>query len=156
MDGATERERQIAAFTFALGWDDGRNADRLEEADVVLAGVSRTAKTPLCLYLAGLGIRAANVPLVPEVPPPKALFALPRGKLIALTVSPERLRLMRRKRLEVMGICDDRGYATTERVLRELEFAHDVMRKARCPVLDVTDTAVEEMAAVILRHLKLR
>jgi regulator of PEP synthase PpsR (kinase-PPPase family) len=156
VDGATERERQIAAFTFALGWDDGRNADRLEEADVVLAGVSRTAKTPLCLYLAGLGIRAANVPLVPEVPPPKALFALPRGKLIGLTVSPERLRLIRLKRLEVMGIKNDRGYATMERVCQELEFAREVMRKARCPVVDLTDTAVEEAAAAILRHLKLR
>ncbi|MBC7106105.1 MAG: kinase/pyrophosphorylase, partial [Firmicutes bacterium] len=112
----------------------------------------RTSKTPLCLYLAGLGIKAANVPLVPEVPPPEALFALPPGKLVGLTVRPERLRLMRLKRLELMGVRDERGYATLERVLRELEFAREVMRRARCPVVDVTDTAVEEAAAAILRY----
>ena len=148
---------RVAALDFALAYDDGNLAERLAEADVVLVGVSRTSKTPTCVYLAGRGVKAANVPLIGGTPPPEALWDLPeRGTpVIGLTARPERLAQLRRNRLdrfEQPGL-DDGDYADLEAIRREVIEARKVMAALDCPVIDVTRRSVEETAADILRRI---
>ena len=149
--------RRVAALDFALAYDDGNLAGRLAEADVVLVGVSRTSKTPTCVYLAGRGVKAANVPLVGGAPPPEALWGLPaRGTpVIGLTAKPARLAQIRRNRLDRFGETglDEGDYADLEAIRREVIEARKVMEALGCPVIDVTRRSVEETAADILRRI---
>ena len=146
---------KVAAVEFAVKYDDGKQPWGLAKADLVIIGVSRTSKTPLCMYLAHKGIKAANVPLVPEVAPPDELFALPPRKVVGLTASPEYLIEVRRERLKILGLHDGVDYASPERIYGEIDYAQRIMRKVGCPVFDVTGRAVEETAARILEfHLK--
>ncbi|WAH38221.1 pyruvate, water dikinase regulatory protein [Alicyclobacillus dauci] len=146
--------RRVEAVEFAVKYDDGRDPRGLERADVILVGVSRTSKTPLSMYLAHKQLRSANIPLVPEVTPPAALFAQ-RGKrkIIGLSIHPDKLTAVRQARLQTLGLASQASYASEERILQELRFADDVMVKLGCPVIDVTDRAVEETASLILDYL---
>ena len=153
--------RRVAALDFALAYDDGNLAERLAEADVVLIGVSRTSKTPTCVYLAGRGIKAANVPLIGGAQPPEALWKLPAQgtPIIGLTAKPARLAQIRRNRLDRFaspcgGIeLDDGDYADLDTIRREVIEARKVMERLNCPVIDVTRRSVEETAADILRRI---
>ncbi|MCL6636852.1 MAG: kinase/pyrophosphorylase [Alicyclobacillus sp.] len=149
--------RRVEAVEFAVKYDDGRDPQGLAAADVVLVGVSRTSKTPLSMYLAHRQVKVANVPLVPEVPPPRELFHLadPR-KVIGLSIRPEKLHRVRQERLKALGLTAEASYASLERIVAELEFAHDVMKRLRCPVIDVSDRAVEETAGIILDYIARR
>lgn len=142
--------RRVEAIEFAVRYDDGKDPRGVNLADIVLVGVSRTSKTPLSMYLAHKRIKVANVPLVPEVAPPDELFKVERGKVIGLTLHPEQLTHIRKERLKTMGLMSDANYANEERILQELEFAHQIMRRLGCPVIDVTNRAVEETASRIL------
>ncbi|EPZ42273.1 MULTISPECIES: pyruvate, water dikinase regulatory protein [Alicyclobacillus] len=145
--------RRIEAIEFAVKYDDGREARGLHQADVVLVGVSRTSKTPLSIYLAHKGLKVANVPLVPEVNP-SAIVNLPaKEKIFGLTIRPDKLALVRQERLKMMGLGVEASYASYERILDELEFAESVMKRLNCPVVDVSDKAVEETAAIILEWM---
>jgi hypothetical protein len=146
--------RRIEAVEFAVDHDDGLDPRGLDRADVVLVGVSRTSKTPVSIYLANKRVKAANVPLVPEVPPPPELFKLPRGKVIGLTIDPEKLNDIRGERLEVLGLPGEAGYASRERIIEELEYAGGIMKHLGCRRIDVTGKAVEETAGAILRMIK--
>ncbi|WP_431308759.1 pyruvate, water dikinase regulatory protein [Alicyclobacillus fastidiosus] len=146
--------RRVEAVEFAVKYDDGRDPRGLARADVILIGVSRTSKTPLSMYLAHKQLRVANVPLVPEVTPPPFLFeAGGRGKVIGLTIRPENLHVIRKQRLQALGLVSQANYASDERILEELAYAADVMKRIGCPVIDVTDRAVEETASVIQNYL---
>jgi regulator of PEP synthase PpsR (kinase-PPPase family) len=142
--------KRVEAVEFAVKYDDGKNPWGLLKADVVLVGVSRTSKTPLSMYLAHKRLKVANVPLVPEVPPPEELFQIPPAKLIGLVIDPFKLNEIRSERLKTMGLSADASYANVERIMEELEYARAIMRKLRCTVIDVSNKAIEETANKIL------
>jgi len=144
--------RRIEAIEFALKYDDGQDVSGVPDADIVLVGLSRTSKTPLSMYLAMEGHKVMNVPLVPGVALPKALDEIPQGRVVGLTIQPERLqeiRLHRMKRLGGAGTAD--AYADLGHIFEELAYA-DAIFKAhrRWPVLDVTGRSIEETAGLVL------
>ena len=146
--------KKIEAIEFAVKYDDGKDPRGINKADIVLVGISRTSKTPLSMYLAHRNIKAANVPLVPEVAPPKELFNAPSEKIIGLTTNPRKLIEIRQERLKALGLKDGANYASMERILEELDYADKIMRKLNCPVIDVSTRAVEESASIILEIFK--
>lgn len=146
--------KKIEAIEFAVKYDDGKDPRGIAKSDIVLVGISRTSKTPLSMYLAHRNIKAANVPLVPEVEPPEELFSAPGKKIIGLTTDPKKLIQIRQERLKALGLKDGANYASMERILNELEYADKIMRKLKCPVIDVSSRAVEESASVIMSILR--
>ncbi|MCX7780335.1 MAG: kinase/pyrophosphorylase [Negativicutes bacterium] len=147
--------KRVEAVEFAVKYDDGKNPWGLLKADIVLVGVSRTSKTPLSMYLAHKRLKVANVPLVPEVPPPEELFQIPAHKIIGLVIDPFKLNEIRAERLKTMGLSADASYANVERIMEELEYAKAIMRKLRCTVIDVSNKAIEETANKVLELAKL-
>lgn len=146
--------RRVAAIEFAVKYDDGKDPRGLLLADVVLVGVSRTSKTPLSMYLANKRLKVANLPLVPEVEAPEELFWVPPNKVIGLTINPRQLNEIRQERLKALGLHAQANYASMERILEELEYAEKLMRKVGCPIFDVSNKAVEEVANKILQVLR--
>jgi regulator of PEP synthase PpsR (kinase-PPPase family) len=144
---------RIDAMTFALNHDDGQSSWGLEDADVCLVGVSRTSKTPTCLYLANRGIKAANVPFVPGVPLPADLLTAKHPLIVGLTNDPERLIQLRRHRLEVLHHAYPGGYTDIDAVRAEVREARRVFAERHWPVIDVTRRSIEETAASIMRLL---
>lgn len=142
--------RKVEAIEFAVKYDDGKDPRGIMRADLVVLGVSRTSKTPLCMYLAHKRIKAANVPLVPEVSPPEEIFSLPPHKVVGLTIKHSQLNEIRRERLKTLGLTSNADYASMERILKELEYAEGIMKKVGCPIIDVTNKAVEETASKVL------
>lgn len=141
---------KIEAIEFAVKFDDGKEPRGLLQADIVITGVSRASKTPLCMYLAHQGVKAANVPLVKEVPPPPELFLVPPHKVIGLMIKPSLLYEIRRERLKAMGLQQSTSYANMERIIEELDYGQEIMRKIGCPIIDVTNKATEETAAKVM------
>lgn len=142
---------RVAAIDFTMAHDDGKNPDGWEQADFVLVGVSRAGKTPLSLYLAVLGWKVANVPLVPQLPVPEALFRLDSHRVFGLTIDPDQLlgyRLRRQSRLGVSGASD---YVDPEGIENELREAHKVFQRGKFEVIDMTDRTIELGADEILR-----
>ncbi|TVR01008.1 MAG: kinase/pyrophosphorylase [Deltaproteobacteria bacterium] len=145
--------RRIEAVEFAVRNDDGKNPVGLHRADILLVGVSRTSKTPVSAVLAGKGFKVANIPLVHGVDPPPELFALPPGRVFALTIDPGTLLSIRRSRLAQLGMDGQGAYTDRHAVLEEVQWALRLFRtRTRWPVIDVTRMAVEETAAEILRQ----
>lgn len=142
--------RRVAAMEFAVKYDDGKDSRGFQLADIVILGVSRTSKTPVCMYLAHKNIKAANLPLLPEVSVPEILFQLPRKKIFGLTIQPQALNEIRQARLRSMGLAPDADYANPNRLLAELEYAERIYKRLGCRVLDITNKAIEETAANIL------
>jgi len=147
---------RIDAMTFALNHDDGQASWGIEAADVCLVGVSRTSKTPTCLYLANLSIKAANVPFVPGVPLPPELDEAKRTLIVGLTNDPERLIHLRRHRLSMLHHDDTTDYTDIEAVRAEVREARRVFAARHWPVIDVTRRSIEETAAAILQLLARR
>jgi hypothetical protein len=144
---------RIEAMDFAIAEDDGQHQERWQEADVIVLGVSRTSKTPTCLYLANKGIKAANLPLVKELPLPPILFDVAKSKLVVgLTKEAARLVEIRRQRLKLLNEHDE-SYADPERVAAELLYARQLFTKMQIPVIDVTRRSIEETAAEIMTLL---
>jgi regulator of PEP synthase PpsR (kinase-PPPase family) len=145
--------QRIDALDYAMAHDDGQQTPNLETADVVLVGVSRTSKTPTCIYLAQRGVRAANVPLVPGQDPPPQLFNLTRALVVGLTVSPDRLISIRRNRLLNLNENRESTYVETDSVRDEILRARRMFEKHRWPMIDVTRRSVEETAAAVVNLL---
>jgi [pyruvate, water dikinase]-phosphate phosphotransferase / [pyruvate, water dikinase] kinase len=149
--------RRIGAIDYTLAHDDGQMMWDLESADVVLIGVSRTSKTPTCMYLANRGVRAANVPLVPTFDPPEELFGLRKPMIIGLVASPERLAQIRKSRLGSMNATDAvEDYSSLDHIREEVLRAKRLYAKNRWPTIDVTRKSVEETSAAILTKLSAR
>ncbi|WP_367339580.1 pyruvate, water dikinase regulatory protein [Aminivibrio sp.] len=149
--------KKIKAVEFAIQCDDGRGIESLPEADVVILGVSRTGKTPLSMYIANKGFKAANIPLIPEVDPPEAIKDVPSSKLVGLIISAERLIQIRQERLRLLGLEPSASaYASRERVEREIRAAVGYLKSLGARIYDVTDRAVEETAQEILDVLRSR
>jgi hypothetical protein len=142
--------RKIEAIEFAVKYDDGKDPRGLLYADIILVGISRTSKTPVSMYLAHKRIKTANIPLVPEVAPPEELFHISPKKIIGLTITPNSLNEIRQERLKILGLAVHADYASLNRILKETTYAEEVIKSLGCPVVDVTNRAVEETASEIL------
>jgi len=145
--------QRIAAIEYAVKADDGLGR-ALPEADIVLVGVSRTSKTPLSMYLGYLGWKVANVPIVNGIEPPPELFHVESSRVVGLTIDARRLSEIRAERIELMG--GDRRYASLAEIYEELDYASDVHRRLGCPVVDVSELSIEEIAQRILRAVARR
>ena len=140
--------RRIEAVDFAIRFDDGKNPDGITQADVVLTGVSRTSKTPNCMYLAHhYGMKAANVPIVSGVDPPLALFQINPRKIVGLHIDPYLLQEIRTTRAHVLGMPSSTDYADPDRIRQEVRQAKKLFRELKCHVIDVSSKAIEETSA---------
>ncbi|MDX5330902.1 MAG: kinase/pyrophosphorylase [Caulobacteraceae bacterium] len=144
---------RMDALNYAIGHDDGQGGQDLEQADVVLVGVSRTSKTPTCIYLAHRGVRAANVPLVPSRPIPDKLLSLRNTLVVGLTISPDRLIQIRRNRLLSLKENRSSAYIDVDAVRDEIVQARRLYERQGWPVIDVTRRSVEETAAAVMNLL---
>ncbi len=143
---------RVAAMNYAMAHDDGQSLWSVGEADIVLCGVSRTSKTPTCVYLANRGLKAANVPFVPNQPPPKELLEAKRALVVGLTVDPTRLVQIRRHRMvHLNGADTETDYVDMERVRQEVIEARRYFLFKNWPVIDVTRRSIEETAAAIIQ-----
>ena len=141
---------RVDAIQFTIAHDDGIAWEEWEEADILLAGVSRSSKTPTSIYLANRGYKAANIPIVVESPPPAALFTLKKPLIVGLTTSADRLIAIRRNRLLSLNQAPDTRYVEEEAVLREIAYARRMFADNGWPVIDVTRRSIEETAAAII------
>ena len=145
--------RRMSAIEFAVKFDDGVGTG-LNEADIVLVGVSRTSKTPLSIYLGYLGYKTANVPLVKGIDPPPELFTVEPWKIVGLTIDAQRLSEIRGERIRWMR--GDRKYADLVEIYDELEYAEQIHRRLGCPVLEVSELSIEEISHRIIQLVERR
>ncbi len=141
---------RVDAIQFTIAHDDGIGADNWEEADIVLAGVSRTSKTPTAIYLANRGVKTANIPLVPSIPLPAALETVRRPLVVGLVASPERIVQIRQNRLLSLKADDDTDYTDRARVAEEIALSRRLCSRHQWPIIDVSRRSIEETAAAIL------
>jgi [pyruvate, water dikinase]-phosphate phosphotransferase / [pyruvate, water dikinase] kinase len=146
--------RRMAAIEFAVKFDDGVGSG-LQDAEIVLVGVSRTSKTPLSMYLGYLGYKTANVPIVKGIEPPSALFEIDQTKVVGLTIGAERLAEIRQERARRLGGGNGKYTALVE-IYEELDYAADVHRRLGCPVIEMTELSIEETAARIIQLVERR
>jgi len=142
---------RIEALHFVLSHDDGQATRTLERADVVIVGVSRTSKTPTCIYLANRGLKAANVPIVPGCELPGELLNMKKPLVVGLINDPRQLVQIRRNRLRSLGQDEDTDYVDLETVIDEVKQAKRLFARNEWPVIDVTRKSIEEVAANILQ-----
>ena len=145
---------RVDAINYALAHDDGQGHWELEEADVVLVGVSRTSKSPTCVYLAYKGIKAANIPFVLDCPLPPSLETIKKPMIIGLSINPDRLQQIRKTRLQSLNQEADTNYIDMEYMQREITESRKLFSKHKWPVIDVTKRSVEETAATIMQYLR--
>jgi [pyruvate, water dikinase]-phosphate phosphotransferase / [pyruvate, water dikinase] kinase len=141
---------RVEAIQFTIAHDDGISHENWEEADIVLAGVSRTSKTPTAIYLANRGYKVANIPIVVESPPPELLFRLKRPLVVGLVTSADRLIQVRRNRLLSLNQTASTDYVDADAVAREVAFARRMFADNGWPVIDMTRRSIEEAAAAII------
>lgn len=145
-----EYRRRFEVMDFTVRHDDGQDPQDLPQADMVLVGVSRTSKTPLCMFLAWRGHRVANVPIVQALPLPEELGRLEPRKVVGLTIRADRLLELRRSRLQQMETPPQFSYADPRQITTELEYAKSLCGRGGWPMVDVTDKSIEEVASEIL------
>ncbi len=146
--------KRIEAVDFAIRYDDGKNPDGIKQADVVLIGVSRTSKTPNCMYLAQhYGLKAANIPLVFGIEPPLNLYQISNSKIVGLSIDPHLLQDIRSTRAQIMGLSSQADYADLDRINQEVRYAKNIFRELKCHVIDVSAKAVEEISSEIYLYL---
>lgn len=144
--------KRIEAIEYTVKNDDGKTPKALDQADIVLVGISRTSKTPLSIFLSHKGWKVANVPLVLNTPIPEELFKIDQRRIVGLTIDPEALTRIRKKRLEKFGQDPGGEYANMGHIQKEMDYASGIFKQNRkWPVFDVTDRALEETAAEIIR-----
>jgi [pyruvate, water dikinase]-phosphate phosphotransferase / [pyruvate, water dikinase] kinase len=142
---------RVEAIHYTIAHDDGVGWENWEAADIVLAGVSRTSKTPTSIYLANRGYKVANIPIVVESPPPKVLFNLRHPLVVGLITAPDRLVQIRRNRLLSLNESTETAYIDADRVRAEVQLARRMFGDNGWPVIDVTRRSIEETAAAIIR-----
>lgn len=142
--------KRVDAIHYTIAHDDGVGWENWEEADIVLAGVSRSSKTPTSIYLANRGFKTANIPLVIESPPPDVLYTLRKPLVVGLTTAPERLVQIRRNRLLSLNEQTETSYVNDDRVREEVKFARRMFADNGWPVIDVTRRSIEETAAAVI------
>ncbi len=144
--------KRIDAIEFTIGHDDGRNAERLHEADIVIVGLSRTSKTPTSFYLAQEGYKVANVPIVPGIPLPEELFEIDQHKIVCLNIEPgvlQKVRMVRQKHSRLKP-----SYSDFRKIFAEVEYVRDLVRKhGNWKVVDTTNKSIEETAWEIIHYV---
>lgn len=145
---------RIEAMNFALSHDDGQSSRNYNEADVILIGVSRSSKTPTCIYLANRGIKCANVPIVPNCPMPPELFTVKKPLVVGLTKDATQLVQIRKNRLQMIARDEDTDYVDLSTVREEVAMARRLCTDHGWPVIDVTRRSIEETAATIIQMLQ--
>jgi len=146
--------QRMEAVNFSVQFDDGKVHDSLHRADVILTGLSRTGKTPSCMYLAQhYSLKAANIPLVPGTPVPDEIYAVDPGRIIGLTINADSLYSLRVNRAQQMGFSVRTNYSDYNAIEQEIQYAKSLFRKIGCQVINVTNRAIEETAAEIVRSL---
>ncbi len=148
--------QRIEALQYTMAHDDGQSTHDLHSADIILLGVSRTSKTPTCIYLANRGLKAANIPVVPNIPLPESLPTLSKPLIVGLTTNPDRLIQVRRNRLLSLNENDETTYTDMDLVAEEVRYARRLYAQNNWPVIDVTRRSIEETAAAILNLLSNR
>lgn len=141
---------RVDAIQFTIAHDDGIGSENWEQADILLAGVSRTSKTPTSIYLANRGYKTANIPIVVESPPPATLFTVQRPLVVGLVTSTDRLIQIRRNRLLSLNQLPETDYVDQEKVAAELAFTRRMFADNAWPVIDMTRRSIEEAAAAII------
>lgn len=141
---------RVDAIHYTIAHDDGVNWENWEEADILLAGVSRTSKTPTSIYLANRGYKTANIPIVPQSPPPNHLFHVKHPLIVGLTTNADRLIQVRRNRLLSMNESKETDYVDDEAVQAEIRYARRMFADNDWPVIDVTRRSIEETAAAVI------
>jgi len=147
---------RIAAIEFTVAHDDGQKPHELDQAEIVLTGVSRTGKTPLAMYLSTQGWRVANVPLIPQLDPPPELFTADPRRVIGVTIDPQQLLVFRRLRQQRLGTGKPSIYTDREHIEDELRHANMIFRQGGFPVINITDKSIEEAADEVLALLRRR
>lgn len=145
--------RRIDALNFTMAHDDGQHPETLESADVILIGISRSSKTPTSIYLANKGVKAANVPLVPGVPPSAQLLSAQKPLVVGLVASPERIAQIRRSRLLSLNEQSETDYVNRDLITLELIEMRKLCARQQWPLIDVTRRSIEETAAAVLNLL---
>lgn len=141
---------RVEAIQFTIAHDDGVGWENWEEADILLAGVSRTSKTPTSIYLANRGYKTANIPIVPESPPPDSLYHLKNPLVVGLITGASRLVQVRRNRLLSLNQAPETDYVNEEKVKEETQYARRMFADNGWPMIDVTRRSIEESAAAII------
>lgn len=144
---------RVSAIEYTLAHDDGKQPDGWPQAEIFLIGVSRSGKTPLSVYLAVLGWKVANYPLVPQIPLPPEIFSLDPNRVIGLTIDPEQLLVYRRQRQARLGISEPSDYADLETITEELRRARAIYRQGNFLVVNMTDKTIEQGADEIIKKL---
>ncbi len=142
---------RVEAIHFTMAHDDGLSPEGWADADILLAGVSRSSKTPTSIYLANRGYKTANIPIVPVSPPPDILFTLDGPLIVGLTTSSDRLVAVRRNRLSALGEGRETSYVDEDVVKAELAYARRMFADNGWPVIDVSRRSIEETAAAIIK-----
>lgn len=145
--------KKIEAIEFAVKYDDGKDVTGFDKADIILIGVSRTSKTPLSQFLAHKKYKVMNVPVLPEVTPPKELMSVDPRKCIGLVIDEDKLNKIRKERLQQLGLNDTAQYAKNERIQEEIKHFNTIINKIGCPVIDVSNKAIEETANEIIKYI---
>lgn len=149
--------RRIEAIEYTVKHDDGKDLSDLSNADILLVGISRTSKTPLSIFLSHKGWKVVNIPLVLNQPIPEQVFKVDQRRVVGLTIDPQSLHKIRRNRLEKFGQDPGGEYASHQHILDEISYADEIFKKnRRWPVFNVTERALEETAAEIVRLISSR
>ncbi|MCY4644933.1 MAG: kinase/pyrophosphorylase [Bacteriovoracales bacterium] len=154
----SEYFERVDAIEFTINHDDGKKAESLHLADIVLVGISRTSKTPLSLYLSLHGFKTVNIPLIYGSPLPKEIKQIDQRKIFGLTIDPELLYDIRKNRLQRLGLTQNKGsYASMKEVIKEIEWANKIFSEnKKWSIFNVTGKALEEMATEIMHLLEMR
>jgi len=148
--------KRIEAIQFTMAHDDGKKIDDINNADVILLGVSRTSKTPTSIYLANRGYKTVNIPLVLEQKIPDGLSSNVTSCIIGLVADPERLADIRRNRVAIMKDHTLKEYTELSYIKSEIEDSKKLFKKNNWPIIDVTRKSVEETAASILKIIEIK
>jgi regulator of PEP synthase PpsR (kinase-PPPase family) len=146
--------RRIDALNFTMIHDDGQHTNDLDQADVILTGISRSSKTPTSIYLANRGIKTANIPIVPNIPPPKELEAVTKPLVVGLVASAERIAQIRRHRLLAINEQGETDYVDQDAIATELAHMRRLCSRHNWPIIDVTRRSIEETAAAVINLLR--
>lgn len=144
---------RVSAIEFTMAHDDGKDPSGWPEADIVLAGVSRTGKTPISLYLSVLGWKVANIPLVPEIPTPARFYELDPQRVIGLTIEPGQLLLHRQHRQRQLGVSGASAYADPAQIHEEIQESRKLFRQVGISIINVTDKPIETCIDEIIRTI---
>ncbi|MEK4516794.1 pyruvate, water dikinase regulatory protein [Paenibacillus sp. FSL H8-0122] len=145
--------KRMEAIEFTVSCDEGRDLSALPRADIVLLGMSRTSKTPLGIFLAHRGNKVLNLAAVPEMAPPSQLFTLPPNRVFGLTMKPEMMLKIRSERLRALHLPETSQYASLARIEDEIQYSNVLFGKLGCPVIDITNKAIEETAGIIMGYI---